>query len=572
VDNLAIARILGEIGDLLEIKNENPFKIRAYRNAADTILHLADQVAALSPADRLNLPGIGKDLAGKIGELVDSGSCAYHQELLQEFPPTILDLLRLQGVGPKTVALLYRQLEIRSLDDLERAGREGRIRELKGMGAKKEAQILKALEDRQRFTGRRLIAEAWDSAATMVSDLRAHAPDAEIIMVGSLRRGCETCGDLDVLAAGAPPSVMDAFTNYRLVQRVLARGETKSSVQLADGFQADLRLVPRESFGAAEQYFTGSKAHNIALRDRAIQRGLKLNEYGLFRIDGDIRIAGETEERLYEALGLEFVPPELRENRGEIAAAEQRNLPHLVALQDLRGDLHMHTTATDGRADAETMAVAARAAGLEYIAITDHSQAIAMAGGLDEAAALAHARSVRQLNDRVEGITMLAGIECDIRGDGTMDLADDCLAELDLVIASVHSAMNQEPERMTDRLLRAMSCRWVDVLGHPTGRLILKREPYRFDTDRVFTAAAAAGVAIEINSQVDRLDLDDVLARSARDRGVKIVIDSDAHSPAALGNLRWGVSVARRAWLQSEDVLNTRPIDAFRAMLRRNRQ
>jgi DNA polymerase (family 10) len=571
VDNLAIARVLGEIGDLLEIKNENPFKIRAYRNAAETILHLADQVAALTPADRMTLPGIGKDLAGKIAELVDTGSCAYHRDLLQEFPPTILDLLRLQGVGPKTVALLYRQLEIRSLDDLERAGREGRIRELKRMGAKKEAQILKALEDRQRFTGRRLIAEAWDTGAALVSDLRAHAPDAEIVMVGSLRRGCETCGDLDVLAAGAPPSIMDAFTNYRLVQRVLAHGETKSSVQLAEGFQADLRLVPRDSLGAAEQYFTGSKAHNISLRDRAIQRGLKLNEYGLYRVVDDVKIAGETEEGIYEALGLAFVPPELRENRGEIAAAEQRTLPRLIALQDLRGDLHMHTTATDGRADAEAMALAARAAGLEYIAITDHSRAIAMAGGLDEVGALTHARAVRQLNDRLEGIIVLAGIECDIRGDGTMDLAEDCLAQLDIVIASVHSAMNQEPERMTDRLLQAMSCRWVDVLAHPTGRLILKREPYRFDTDRVFAAAAAAGVAIEINSQIDRLDLDDVLARSARDRDVKIVIDSDAHSPAALANIRWGVAVARRAWLEAEAVLNTRPLGAFRAMLRRNR-
>jgi DNA polymerase (family X) len=571
VDNLAIARVLGEIGDLLEIKNENPFKIRAYRNAAETIAHLGEPVASLPAAERLRLPGVGKDLAGKIGELIDSGTCRFHQELLQEFPPTVLDLLRLQGVGPKTVALLYRNLEIKSLDDLERAARDGRIREVKGMGAKKEALILKALEDRQRFTGRRLMPQAYDTAALLVADLRATAPTADISIVGSLRRGCETCGDLDILAAGGPPSLMDAFTAYRQVQRVLARGDTKSSILLWDGFQADLRLVPRDSLGAAQQYFTGSKAHNIALRDRAIQRGLKLNEYGLFRVDDDVKIAGETEEGIYEALGLAFVPPELRENRGEIAAAAERALPRLLTLQDLRGDLHMHTTATDGRADAEAMAVAARASGLDYIAITDHSRAIAMANGLDEAAALAHARSIRQLNDRLEGITVLAGIECDIRPDGSMDLADDCLAELDIVVASVHSAFGLDPERMTDRLLRALSCRWVDVLAHPTGRLILKREPYRFDTERVFAAAAAAGVGIEINSQVDRLDLDEVHARQARDRGVKIIIDSDAHSPVALGGLRWGVSVARRAWLQPEDVLNTRPVEAFRSMLRRNR-
>ena len=571
MDNLAIARVLGEIGDLLEIKNENPFKIRAYRNAADTVTHLGEPIASLAPAERLRLPGVGKDLAGKIAELVDTGTCQYHQELLQEFPPTVLDLLRLQGVGPKTVALLYRGLEIKSLDDLERAARDGRIRELKGMGAKKETLILKALEDRQRFTGRRLMPEAHDTAALLVGELRASAPAADISIVGSLRRGCETCGDLDILAAGAPLSLMEAFTAYRQAQRVLARGETKSSILLGDGFQADLRLVPRDSLGAAQQYFTGSKAHNIALRDRAIQQGLKLNEYGLFRVDNDVKIAGETEAGIYEALGLVFVPPELRENRGEIAAAAERSLPPLWTLQDLRGDLHMHTTATDGRADAEAMAVAARASGLDYIAITDHSQAIAMANGLGESAALAHARAIRQLNERLEGITVLAGIECDIRPDGSMDLADDCLAELDIVIASVHSAFGLDPERMTDRLLRALSCRWVDVLAHPTGRLILKREPYRFDTDRVFAAAAAAGVAIEINSQIDRLDLDDVHARLARDRGVKIIIDSDAHSPAALGGLRWGVSVARRAWLQPEDVINTRPVETFRSMLRRNR-
>ena len=572
MDNLAIARVFAEIGDLLEIKNENPFKIRAYRNAADTIAHFGDSIAALDAGGRLGIPGIGKDLAAKISELLDTGQCRYHQELLQEFPPTILDLLRLQGVGPKTVALLYRGLEIRTLEDLERAARDGRIRELKGMGAKKEALILKAIEDRQRFTGRRLMAETHDTAAAVVAALRQHAPEAEITVVGSLRRGCETCGDLDILAAGAPASLMDTFTGYTLVERILARGETKSSVLLRGGFQADLRLVPLESLGAAQQYFTGSKAHNIVLRDRAIQRGLKLNEYGLFRVEGDGRIAGETEAGIYEALGLALVPPELRENRGEIAAAERRTLPRLVAANELRGDLHMHTTATDGRVDAETMAIAARAAGLEYIAITDHSRAIAMANGLDEDRTLQHAAEIRALNARLDGITVLAGIECDIRPDGSMDLAHDCLAQLDIVIASVHSAFNQDASQMTDRLLRAMECPWVDVLGHPTGRVILKRDPYAFDAERVFTAAARAGVVLEINSQVDRLDLDEIHARLARERGVMLVVDSDAHSPAALGNLRWGAVVARRAWLEGADVLNTRPIDQCRELLRRNRR
>ncbi len=573
MDNVALARILAEIGDLLEIKGENPFKIRAYRNAADTISHTATTVAEMSDEERRGLSGIGKDIAAKIAELISTGTLRYHQELLQEFPPTILDLLHLQGVGPKTVAMLHRELGVKTLEDLQAAARDGRLRDLKGMGSKKEAQILKALEERARVAGRRLVAEASDASNALVAALREHAPEAWIGLVGSLRRGCDTCGDLDVLAAGAPASLMGVFTAFKAVERVIAHGETKSSVLLHGGFQADLRLVPRESLGAAQQYFTGSKNHNIALRDRAIQRGYKLNEYGLYRVDDGSRVAGETEEGIYEALGLAFVPPELREHRGEIDAAERRALPRLIERQDVLGDPHMHTTATDGRADAYTMARAARDAGLRYIAITDHSQALAMANGLNEARALEHARAVRELNGREDlaGLTVLAGIECDIRSDGTLDLAHDCLAELDYVVASVHSAFNLDEQHMTDRLLRAIECPYVDTIGHPTGRLILKREPYRFDVDRVFDAAAAAGVAMEINSLVDRLDLDDVHARRARDRGVRIVIASDSHSPAALGGLRWGVGVARRAWLEPQDVLNTRTADDFKASLRRNR-
>jgi DNA polymerase (family X) len=577
VDNLAIARVLAEIGDLLEIKGANPFKIRAFRNASETVAHEPSRIAGMTAAERLALPAIGKDIAAKIGELVDTGSIAYHRELLQEFPPTVLDLLHLQGVGPKTVARLYGELGIRTLDDLERAARDGRIRDMKGMGTKKEALILKALEDQRRFVGRRLTAEAHDTAAGLVAELRTHAPDADIQMVGSLRRGCETCGDLDILA-GVPQAaietalLMDAFTSYRLVERVLAHGETKSSVQLWGGFQADLRVVPRESTGAALQYFTGSKAHNIVLRDRAIQRGLKLNEYGLYRVDDNTRIAGETEDGIYEALGLAFVPPELRENRGEIEAAEARALPALIQLADLRGDLHCHTTITDGRDTIEAMARAAQATGLRYLAVTDHSQSLAMANGLDEARALEHARAIREVNQRLDGFTLLAGIECDIRQDGSMDLADDCLAQLDIVVASIHSGFNQEAEEMTGRLLRAIACPWVDVLGHPTGRIILKRDPHKADMTRVIQAAADAGVAMEINCQIDRLDLDDVLARRASQAGVRLVISSDAHSTTALGGLRWGVTVARRAWLSAPDVLNTRPLEELRAALRRNRR
>jgi DNA polymerase (family X) len=579
VDNQPIARVFAEIADLLEIKGENAFKIRAYRGASETIASWPDTVARLDDKQLREVPGIGKDLAKKIRELADTGVCTYHQELLQAFPPSILDMLRLQGVGPKTVALLYSALDIRTLDDLAAAAREGRLRELKGMGAKKEALILKALEERQRDAGRHLLSDTASMAAELVAYLRGHAPDVEFIPVGSLRRGCETCGDIDILAAsaaaaGAGPAaaLMDTFIAFPNVERVLGQGDTKSSVLLHGGYQADLRLVPAASRGAAMQYFTGSKAHNILLRDRAIQHGYKLNEYGLFRISDDSRVAGESEEEIYEALGLQHVEPELRENRGEIEAAVERRLPRLVAEADLRGDLHMHTTESDGRDTLQAMAEAARRLGHEYIAITDHSQSLAMANGLDERRALDHAARIRALNGRVEGLTLLAGIECDILPDGRMDLAEDCLAQLDLVIASVHSQFGMEEAQMTDRVLRALECPYVDVLAHPTGRLLLKRDGYRVNLDQVATAAARWGVALEINCQVDRLDLNDAHARLARERGARLVISTDAHSVAALGNQRWGVRVARRAWVTPEAVLNACSRDALQRSLRRNRQ
>ena len=572
MDNAAIARILEEIADLLEIKNDNPFKIRAYRNGADIVSNHPHDLSALDTAALREIPGIGKDLAARIREIAESGDAQFHRELVAEFPPTVLDLLHLQGVGPKTVALLYRALDIRTLDDLARAAADGRIRALRGMGAKKEALILKALDERKRYAGRRLLPEAHEAAAALVAMLRERAPGADVTPVGSLRRGCDTCGDLDILAAGADPALMDHFIGDRLVERVLARGETKSSVLLAGGFQADLRLVARESRGAALQYFTGSKTHNIALRDRAIDLGFKLNEYGLFRLSDDGRVAGEREEDIYRALALDWIPPELREARGEIEAASVHALPRLVDRGDLRGDLHMHTTETDGKDDVRAMAGAAQEAGLEYIAITDHSKSLAMANGLDERRALEHATRIRAIDEARGGVRLLAGIECDIKADGSLDLDDDCLAALDLVVVSVHSAFNQDRQQMTDRLLRAIEHPHVDILGHPTGRLILKREPYAFDVEAVADLAARRHVALEINCQVDRLDLSDVNARLARDRGASIVISTDAHSRSAFGRLRWGVLVARRAWLSPDQVLNTKPFDEFKAALRRNRR
>ncbi len=389
----------------------------------------------------------------------------------------MLDLLHLQGVGPKTAATLYRELGIRTLEELQQAATDGRIRSLRGMGAKKEALILKALDERARYAGRHLVSDAQDAADALVAFLRERAPGASIDPVGSLRRGCDTCGDLDLLACGADRSLMDDFVGHPLAERVLGHGDTKSSVLLRGGFQADLRLVEPDSRGAAMQYFTGSKAHNIALRDRAIDLGYKLNEYGLFRIADDTRVAGASEEDVYQALGLAWIPPELREAHGEIEAAAEGRLPHLIARADLRGDLHMHSTETDGRDDVRTMAAAAREAGLEYIAITDHSQSLAMANGLDERRAVDHAARIRALDREIDQIRILAGIECDIRPDGTLDLDDDCLASLDVVVASVHSAFNQDRAQMTDRILRAMENPHVDILGHPTGRYILKRDP-----------------------------------------------------------------------------------------------
>jgi len=570
LDNQAIARVLREIADLLEIKGDNPFKIRAYRNGADIVSNHPHDLTTLDAAGLREIPGIGKDLAGRVVELTTTGDCAYHRELVGEFPPSVLDMLRLQGVGPKTVATLYRKLGVRTLEDLEAACTAGRVRSIKGMGPKKEALILKALAERKQYAGRHLLFDAAATAEALVEYLRAHAPEARITPVESLRRGSETCGDIDLLVTGADATLLDAFARYPQVERVLGHGGTKSSVLLQSGFQADVRLVPPDSHGAALQYFMGSKAHNIALRERAIGLGLKLNEYGVFRVEDDSRVAGATEEEVYAALGLAWVPPELRENRGEVEAALSGQLPSLLEHGQLRGDLHMHSTETDGKDSIEAMAEAAACAGLEYIAITDHSQSLAMANGLDERRALEHAARIRA-RDGHAGVRLLAGIECDILPDGTLDLDDECLAALDVVIVSVHSAFGMERAQMTYRLVRAIEHPHVDVLGHPSGRLILRREAYPFEIDAIVDAAARTGAALQINCQVNRLDLSDVHARVAREREVALVISTDAHSARGFARLRWGTTVARRAWLEPRHVLNTRPFDAFKAGLRRHR-
>ena len=568
LDNKAVARTLLEIADLLELKGENAFKIRAYRNAADIVSHAPEQVSSLDEAGLRGWDGIGKDLAGRIREIAMTGDCGIRRELLTEFPATLLDVLRLQGVGPKTVAVLYKELRITSLEDLAAAAKAGRIRAIKGMGGKKEQLILQAIEERQRFAGRHLLSRATEMAEAIVAYLKEHAPSAEIATVGSVRRGTETSGDLDILANGADTSLADALTRFPLVERVLANGGTKASVLLRGGFQTDLRIVAAHQRGAALQYFTGSKAHNIALRDRALERGWKLNEYGLFDHE-DRPIASDSEEAIYQALGLQYIEPELREHRGEIAAAATGSLPRLIVASDLRGDLHMHTTESDGRESLETMVAAARAKGLEYIAITDHSKSLTMANGLDETRALAHAERIRAYSKTLKGFTVLAGVECDILADGSMDLSDDCLAALDIVVASIHSAIAQGEAEMTARVIKAIEHPSVDIIGHLTARMLLRREGSRVNVERVIDAARANGVALEINSQPHRLDLCDSHARLARDRGVKLVIDSDAHEIPALGYTRWGVLTARRAWVTKEDVINTLPLQDFKKQLRR---
>jgi DNA polymerase (family 10) len=570
-DNTTVARVLAQIGDLLELKGENPFKIRAYRTAADIVAHAAEQVRDMDEAGLRDWAGIGKDLAARIHEIATTGDCAVRRDLLQQYPETLLDVLGLQGVGPKTAARLFQELGISSLTELEAAARAGRIRGLKGMGPKKEALILKALEERQQHAGRHLLSDATRAVTAIVEWLREQVPGLDIVPVGSLRRGAETCGDVDLLAVGTTPDVLGLFTTYPLVERVLGRGETKASVLLRGGLQADVRLVAAHERGAALQYFTGSKAHNIVLRDRALERGWRLNEYGLFKASDESRLAGDTEEGIYAALGMDWVPPELRENRGEVEAAAAHDLPRLLEAADLRGDVHMHTTETDGRDTLEVMARAAAERGLQYIAVTDHSQNLAMANGMDEDRTLAHAERIRGLNGRFGKLALLAGVECDILADGRMDLSDDCLAALDLVIASVHSAMAQSEGEMTARLIRAIEHPYVDVIGHPTNRLLLRRPSSHVHIEKVIDAAAANGVALEINANPNRLDLSDSHARLARDRGVKLLICTDAHATTELDFAPWGVLVARRAWATREDVLNARPLKAFRRALKRGR-
>ncbi len=575
MNNREIARLLGEIADLMEIAGEDSFRIRSYRNGATAIEGHPDGVALMlaDPNRKLTgIPGIGKGLALVVEELVSRGSCERRDELLARFPPAALEFLKIQGLGPKSISLLFEHFDVRSIDQLEQLCLEKKLRDLPRMGAKLEEKVLRSIAQYRLRTGRYLLSFAERHAAELLQVLRGTAGVESAVAAGSLRRGRETVGDLDLLVTGPDPEpALDSIAKQPRVHEVLSRGVNKISVTLGqEGFQVDVRALARESFGSAMQYFTGSKDHNVAIRIRAIRMGLKLSEYGLFRVDDDSRVAGATEEEVYEALGLEWIPPEIRENQGEIELAEAKSLPRLIEQKDLRGDLHMHTVATDGRGTLEEMAEAARLMGYEYLAITDHSKALSMANGLDEARAVAFAKQVREINRRGDlGIRIFSGLECDILKSGEMDLSEDALAELDLVIGSIHSHMDLSSAAMTDRLMQAMESRSIRILGHPTGRRLLSRESYTFDTDLVFSTAAARGVALEINSSSERLDLSGTMARAAKQKGAQFVISTDAHDPQHLPGIRYGIATARRGWLEAADVLNTRSAAELEGLLRR---
>jgi DNA polymerase (family 10) len=573
LENREIARVIWETADLMEIAAEDSFRIRSYRNGATTVEGYPERIADILRDPNRNvteIPGIGKGLAHVLAEIVERGSCERRDLLLQKFPPTALEFLKIQGLGPKSIGLIFEHYRISTIDELERLCQEQKLRVLPRMGPKLEEKVLRSIAQYRQRSGRYLLSYAEGVAAELVEVLR-QVPGVEAVTpAGSLRRGRETVGDLDLLVTGpAANAALERFVTYGRVEEVLGRGENKASARVGrEGLQVDVRALAPANFGAAMQYFTGSKDHNVAIRTRAVKMGLKLNEYGLFRVEGDIRVAGETEEGVYQGLGLPWIPPELRENCGEIEAADEGRLPELVELRHIRGDLHMHTTETDGRATLEEMAEAARTRGYDYIAITDHSKALAMANGLDEKRVVAFARQVREINrDGPLGIRIFSGIECDILKDGALDLANDALAELDLVIASVHSHMNMEAAEMTDRLLRALECPHVRILGHPTGRLLLHRDPFPFDFERVAAEAVRRGVWLEINASPERLDLHGALIRSAKARGAHFAISTDAHHPKQLDYMRYGVLTARRGWLGPDDILNTLAAGDFAAAL-----
>ena len=579
MDNKQIARILRDTAQLLEIDGAIIGRYRSYEKAAELIDSLPESVEQLvkEPEKLEELPGIGERMVEHLQEIVKTGDYSLRKKLLKKYPETILDVLQLQSLGPKKVAFLWSNFKAATVADVERLAREQKLRDVPGFGEKSEQNILKAVEVFKKSTGRFLISTAEAAALAIAEHIkRAGKAVDSVTPAGSLRRGKETVGDLDLLV-----TLADGFTSQKHVDALaehilkfpdidqkLAHGENKVSFTLTNGLQVDVRLLEKENFGAALLYFTGSKEHNVALRGRANDMGLTLNEYALATLKGEKRVGGRTEEEIYAKLKLDFVPPELRENTGEIAAAEQHKLPNLVALKDMKGDLQMHSTASDGKNSIEEMAEAARKLGHQYIAITDHSKAVTVANGLDEKRAAAHIKKIHSLSEKELGIRVLAGAEVDILKDGELDYSDEILSQLDVVVCSVHSYMNLDRAEMTKRLLAAIENPYAQIIAHPTGRLLLRRDAFDYDMEKVLDACAKHGVAMECNSYPDRLDLKDVYLRMCKERGVKVVISTDAHTTTNLSFIRYGVTMARRGWLEKKNVINTLPLDEFLAALR----
>jgi DNA polymerase (family 10) len=578
LDNPEIARVLEEVADILEIQNENPFRIRAYRNATRTVEGLTTPLRKWVEEGRnlTDLPGIGKEMANHIREMVETGTLGFRDELLAEVPRSLIELMRLPALGPKKAKKIHDELKVGSIDELEAAAREGRIAAIPGFGAKSQEKILAGIQEYRQHGSRFLLTDADRTLAPLLAYLR-DIPEVERLEVaGSYRRRCETVGDIDLLAiASQAVPVMERFRAYPQVDKVLMAGDTRSTVVLGSGLQVDLRVVPAECYGAALVDFTGSKEHNVKLRRRAVERGLRISEYGVYRLDekdpaaeGE-RIAGREEADVYGTVGLAWIAPELREDRGEIEAAAAGRLPALIRLQDLRGDLHMHSTWSDGRNSIEEMVEACAARGYEYMVISDHSKSLAMTGGLDAYRLRLQWAEIENVRARHPEIRILRSMEVDILGDGALDLEDEMLAGLDIVLVSLHSRLDLPAEQQTARVLRALEHPEVDVFCHPTARYINRRRPVDMDVDLILRRAAELGVAVELNSNPHRLDLKDTHLRLAKELGCKIVIDSDSHRTRELDLLRYGIEQARRAGLEAKDVLNTLPFERFQAAIRR---
>src|SRR5271156_5177508 len=579
MDNKQIARILRETAQLLEIDGAIIGRYRSYEKAAELIDGLPESIEQLvkEPEKLEELPGIGDRMVEHLTEIVETGDYSLRKKLLKKYPETLLDVLRLQSLGPKKVAFLWKNFKAGTVADVEKLAKEGKLRDLAGFGEKSEQNILKAVEVFKKSTGRFHIDVAEAAAWAIIEHIKKAGKAAESVTAsGSLRRGKETVGDLDLLVTlGAGftsqkhvDSLAEHILKFPAIDQVLAHGENKVSFTLTIGLQVDVRLLEKENFGAALLYFTGSKEHNVALRGRANDMGLTLNEYALATLKGEKPVARRTEEEIYAKLKLDYIPPELRENTGEIAAAEAHKLPHLIELKDMKGDLQMHSTASDGKNSIEEMAEAARKLGHQYIAITDHSKAVTVANGLDEKRMAAHIKKIHAASDSGLGIRVLAGAEVDILKDGTLDYSDEILAQIDVVVCSIHSYFNLDHAEMTDRMLAAIENPYTQIIGHPTGRLLLRRDALAYDMEKILAACAKHGVAMECNSYPDRLDLKDVYLRMCKERGVKVVISTDSHNTANLSFIRYGVTMARRGWLEARDVINTLPTAQFLKALR----